>query len=60
MTKELIDVQRRGTLSSRAKVSQITRNGLTLESCPQQWGIHYYIIFFFFYLLMDYILLYGR
>ena len=23
---------------------QIPRNGLTLGSCPQQWGSHYYII----------------
>ena len=23
---------------------QIQRNGLTLGSCPQQWGSHYYII----------------
>ena len=24
---------------------QISRNGLTLGSCPQQWGSYYYIIY---------------
>ena len=39
--------------------AQIPRNGLTLGSCLQQWGSHYYIIKKKVKLML-YILLYGR